>query len=95
MVRRARASEISATEREAIDTHTHFGQHFHSDADIDGIAAETVEFGQDQDVLRFQPIHQLGKSSALRNDGAAGNCLGDETARLDLEAGGCDFLKLL
>jgi hypothetical protein len=36
-----------------------------------------------------------GKAAALRNGGAAGNGLGDDTAWLDVEAGGFDFLNLV
>ena len=64
-------------------------------ADIDGIAAEAIEFCNDQNVPGLQPVHEPGKPSTLCNGGAAGNRLGDDPARLDLEACGLDFLKLV
>ena len=85
----------TAAEREAIDPHAHFGQCSDGGADVDRITSQAVELCHDQNVAGFQLVHESGKAAALRDGGAAGNRLGDDPARFDLEAGGFDFLNLV
>lgn len=90
--RTGRAGEIGTTRRETVDFHAYFREHLYGGADIDHV---TVELGDNENVPRFQTVHEFGKATALCDGGAAGNRLGDDPARLDLEAGGFDFLNLV
>lgn len=67
----------------------------HGAADVHGVAAEAVELGNDEDVLRLQPIEQTRKPAALGSGNTTGDGLGDNAARLDSEAGGLDLLELV
>src|SRR5687768_9224824 len=51
--------------------------------------------GNDQHIAGLQPVEQAGEPAPLRGSNVPGDRLRDHAARLDLEAGGCDLLKLV
>ena len=93
--RAGRTGEVRAAERETIDAYAHFGKPPDGGADVDRVAAEAVELCDDENVAGLQLVHEPGKAAALRDGGTARNRLGDNPARLDMKAGGFDFLNLV
>ena len=87
--------EIGTTQGETVDLHAHFRERLDGGADIDGVTTEPIKLGDNENVAGFQPVHEFGKATALRDCRAAGNCLADDPARLDLKAGGLNFLNLV
>jgi len=71
------------------------GKSGHGRAHVHGIAAESVELGDDQHVAGLQPVGQAREASALGDGDAAGDGLGHDPAGLDAETRGLDFLSLV
>lgn len=92
--RACRAGEVGPAECQTVNPDAHFREGFDGTAYIDSITTKAVQFGHDEDVSGLQLIQQPGKSATLRDGGASGNRLCDDPARLDLKAGGFDFLDL-
>lgn len=89
------AGQVCAAEGQTIYPHAHFCEHLNGAADVNGVVVEPVGFGYDQNNATLQLIHNFCKVAPLRNKDAAGNRLGDNPARFNLEGGGFDFLDLV
>ena len=64
-------------------------------ADIHGVAAKAIKFGDDKNVPGFQFVHEAHESRAPCYRCAAGNCLRNNPARFDLEARRLNFVDLV
>ena len=75
-----------------MDANPKFGELRHRAAHVHNIAAEPIEFGDNQHVTGFEAIEEAREPAALCGSDIAGDCLGDHTPGLDLEAGGRELL---
>ena len=64
-------------------------------ADINGVPAKAIKLGDDKNVPGFQFVHEAHESRAPGNRRAAGNCLGNNPARFDLETRRFNFVDLV
>lgn len=62
---------------------TEFLQSGDSGADVDRVAAEAVEFRDNENITGFELVDEPDEAVALRDGDAAGDGLGDDATRFD------------
>lgn len=87
--------EIDATEGEAVNTDADLFELCDGCADVDSVAAQPIEFGDDQYVALFHLVEQFGKALPLRDGHGTGDGLCDDAMRLNGKACRFDFLDLI
>lgn len=60
--RAGRAGEIGAAERQTVDPYPRFDESLDGCTDINGVTAEPIELGHDQNVLGLQLVHEQGEA---------------------------------
>ncbi len=90
-----RTGEVHPTQGEAVNPDADRCQRIDGASNIHGIAAETVELGDDEYVTGFQSIDQAPERRSLHCRRAAGDGFGNNLARLDGEAGGFHLAYLV
>ncbi len=71
------------------------GERINCRADIEGVGAETIEFGDNKHVIRFVLVRQGRNKRPVHCRSPAGNCLSDDAAGLDRKAGALDLHHLV
>lgn len=59
--------QVDAAKGEAVNPDAKLGQLGDCAGDVDGVAPEAVQLGDDEDIVLLQPVHQLLKFRAARN----------------------------
>jgi hypothetical protein len=73
----------------------HARQLGHRDRDVQGIAAEAIELGNDQHVSSLEPFHQLHEAGTQLDRRAARNGFGHHAILVDLETAHLDLADLV
>lgn len=90
-----RAGKVDPAEGETVHPDADLGELGHRAADVHGIAAESVELGDHQHVVRLKPVHQPSELFALNGGDATGDGFGHNSPGLDLEPRRLDLLNLV
>ena len=89
------AREVGAAKGEAMNANAETGQSVDGGAHVHGVAAQTIELGDNQNVSRLQLVHKAYKTAPLSSGDAAGDGFGDDAARFDRKARRFDFTYLV
>ncbi|MBB4200138.1 hypothetical protein GGD83_003965 [Rhodoblastus sphagnicola] len=90
-----RACEVGAAKGKTVNANAERGQSIDGGPHVHGVAAQTIKLCDDENVSGLQLVQETNEASPLRSGSAARDCLGNDAARLDGEAGGVDFVELI
>ena len=90
-----RAGEIDPAKSEAMDADADLFEFSNCCADVDGIASQPVEFGDDQNVPLFHLVEQSGEAFPLRDGHGTRDGFRDDAVLLDSKPCSFDFSNLV